>query len=61
MKKSRFPIGATVEVTHNYSPFLEGDRVTVVNNEKKGALYTNRVQDRARGVAGDVPVKYLDD
>ena len=59
MNTSSFHIGSTVELTNNFGPFLKGDRVTVVDNMKRGSLYKIKVEDRARGIVGDVPKKYL--
>lgn len=57
-KFSSFKIGQEVVVTNNCGRFIENQVVTILDNEKKGKRFTNKVKDD-RGIIGVVPTKYL--
>lgn len=61
MKKvsfSRIEIDEDVMVRKNYHRYIEGQVVTVTDNEKKKPLYTIEVKD-SRGIVDRIPTKYL--
>ncbi len=58
VKKSSFYVGQNVYLTKDYGRFFKNQEVEIVDNEKKGSEYTNKVRN-ALGTEADIPTKYL--